>query len=136
MNLRDELAWFDNRPLSKRTVIVTRAREQASELVNLLRENGARVVQCPTIQVEGLEDNSLVEAAIEKLSNFHWIVFTSVNGVEHSGSACANLSAMRALLPLRKSLLSARPRATLCARTDWKPISFPKVRLAKMSRAV
>ena len=83
VKLRDELAWFDNRPLSNRTVIVTRAREQASELVNLLRENGARVVQCPTIRVEALNDNAIVDAALENLAQFAWIVFTSVNGVEH-----------------------------------------------------
>lgn len=83
VRLRDELAWFDNRPLSNRTVIVTRAREQASDLVNLLRENGARVVQCPTIRVQALDDNALVDGAIEDLTKFDWIVFTSVNGVEH-----------------------------------------------------
>ncbi len=83
VKLREELAWFDNRPLSGRTVIVTRAREQASDLVALLRENGARVVQCPTIRVEALEDNAIIDAAIEKISQFNWVVFTSVNGVEH-----------------------------------------------------
>ncbi len=83
VKLRDELGWFDNRPLSGRTVIVTRAREQASELVSALRENGARVVQCPTIRVEALDDNAIVEKAIENLAKFNWIVFTSVNGVEY-----------------------------------------------------
>ena len=92
VKLRDELAWFDNRPLSNRTAIVTRAREQASELVNLLRENGARVVQCPTIRVEALEDNALVDRAISELADFHWVVFTSVNGVEHFWQRLQNVN--------------------------------------------
>ena len=82
VNLREQLRWFDNRPLWGQTVIVTRAREQASSLVSGLQEQGARVIQCPTIRVEELEDYSILHNALENLHSYHWIVFTSTNGVE------------------------------------------------------
>ncbi len=81
VGLRDKLRWFDARPLWGQTVIVTRAREQASGLAEGLRAQGARVLQCPTIQVQPLQDYSVVDAAIGELSGFDWVVFTSSNGV-------------------------------------------------------
>jgi len=86
VNLRERLQWFDDkatRPLWQQTIIVTRAREQASGLVDGLQTLGARVLQCPTIRVEELTDYSTLDAAIDELSAFDWIVFTSTNGVQN-----------------------------------------------------
>jgi uroporphyrinogen III methyltransferase/synthase len=83
VNLREKLRWFDNRPLWGQTVLVTRAREQASSLVEGLRKLGAQVVQCPTIRVEALEETPILDAEIPLLMRNEWIVFTSTNGVEH-----------------------------------------------------
>ena len=85
VNLRDQLRWFDgtqSRPLWGQTIIVTRAREQASGLVEGLKLKGARVLQCPTIRVEPLEDTSVADEAIADLSGFDWVVLTSTNGVD------------------------------------------------------
>jgi uroporphyrinogen III methyltransferase/synthase len=82
VNLRQKLRWFDNRPLWGQTVIVTRAREQASSLVEGLRKLGARVVQCPTIKVEPLESTSVFDEEIPLLMRNSWVVFTSTNGVD------------------------------------------------------
>jgi uroporphyrinogen III methyltransferase/synthase len=64
-----------------KTVVVTRAREQASDLVHQLTELGAACLECPTIQVVPPGDWSPLECAIENLAAYDWIVFTSVNGV-------------------------------------------------------
>ncbi len=82
VNLRAQLQWFDNRVVWNQTVVVTRAREQASGLVQQLESLGARVVQCPTIQIRPPHEYSGLDAAIENLSSFDWIVFTSTNGVQ------------------------------------------------------
>lgn len=82
VSLRDRLRWFDNRPLWGQTVIVTRAREQASSLVEGLQRLGARVVQCPTIRVEPLESTPVLDEEIPLLMRNSWVVFTSTNGVE------------------------------------------------------
>ncbi|HEX8465554.1 MAG TPA: uroporphyrinogen-III C-methyltransferase, partial [Abditibacterium sp.] len=82
VKLREKLRWFDNRPLWGQTVVVTRAREQASGLVEGLRKLGAQVVQCPTIRVEPLSETPVFEAEFPLLMRNEWIVFTSSNGVE------------------------------------------------------
>jgi uroporphyrinogen III methyltransferase/synthase len=83
VHLREKLRWFDNRPLWGQTVIVTRAREQASSLVDGLRKLGAQVVQCPTIRVEALEETAVLDEELPLLMRNEWVVFTSTNGVEH-----------------------------------------------------
>ncbi len=81
VTLRDSMKWFENRPLLGKQVIVTRAREQASDLVKLLYDLGGECIECPTIKVEWPEDKSKIDSAIHNLSSYDWIVFTSVNGV-------------------------------------------------------
>jgi uroporphyrinogen III methyltransferase/synthase len=70
-------------PLSGRTVMITRAREQAAEFAAALEAYGARVVVCPTIEIVAPESYALLDEAIENLFGYDWVVFTSVNGVEH-----------------------------------------------------
>ena len=82
VNLREKLKWFDTRPLWNQTVVVTRSREQASNLVENLEQMGARVLQCPTIRVKSLPATPELDAQIAGLARNNWIVFTSTNGVE------------------------------------------------------
>jgi uroporphyrinogen III methyltransferase/synthase len=81
VRLRDQLNWFEQRPLHGKTVVVTRAREQASDLAAGLEELGARVVRFPVIAIHPLPDADAVDAAIDTLAAYDWLVFTSVNGV-------------------------------------------------------
>ncbi len=80
--LREQLRWFDTKPLFGKRVLVTRARAQASEFANLLELNGAEVIQFPTIQIEPLAETTLLVDAIAALHKYAWIIFTSVNAVE------------------------------------------------------
>jgi len=81
IGLRDHLRWFDNRPLFGRRVLVTRSREQAPELVDLLELSGAEAVEAPVLRIEGPEDAAPLEQAIASLPSFDWVVFTSTNAV-------------------------------------------------------
>jgi uroporphyrinogen III methyltransferase / synthase len=83
VRLRDRMKWFENRPLLGKKIVVTRAREQSSDLVAKLSEMGADVLECPTIKVVPSEDLSPLDSAISGLKSYDWIVFTSVNGVRH-----------------------------------------------------
>ena len=69
------------RPLDGRTVVVTRAAEQAAVFVTLLEEAGARVMQAPTIAIEAPESWAPLDATLADLERFTWVIFTSVNGV-------------------------------------------------------
>ena len=80
--LRDRLRWFDNRPLSGKRILVTRARRQASALSRLLAEKGACPVELPAIDIRPLDNTSELDKAIGRLKNFDWIIFTSFNGVD------------------------------------------------------
>ena len=82
--LRDELRWFDTRPLFGKRVLVTRTRQQASELSRALAAQGAEAIELPTIEIVPQADPGLVAAAIVALrtSAYAWCVFTSANAVE------------------------------------------------------
>lgn len=85
VNLREQLQWFDDsaqRPLWGKTIVVTRAREQASSLVSQLSDLGANVIQCPTIRIAPLEKYNAVRTAIDNIASYNWIIFTSTNGVD------------------------------------------------------
>ncbi len=82
VSLRDKLKWFETKPLFGKTVVVTRAREQASDLVRLLSDSGANCLEFPTIEVVPTENPDLLDDSIDALSQYDWIIFTSVNGVK------------------------------------------------------
>jgi len=83
VKLRDRLRWFDNRPLFGKRIVVTRARAQTSDLIELLEAYGAECLQCPTIRIEALDNYQVLDHAISELDTYQWIIFTSVNGVDH-----------------------------------------------------
>lgn len=79
-----DLAWYDTRPLFGRRVVVTRAREQASELSDRLRALGAQPVEVPAIRVADPSDGgeALAKAATQLTGGtYEWVVFTSANAV-------------------------------------------------------
>jgi uroporphyrinogen III methyltransferase/synthase len=71
-----DLAWFERRPLFGRTVVVTRAREQASGLRARLEALGAEVLEMPAIAIRP------VPFTVPDLARYAWVVFTSANGVD------------------------------------------------------
>ena len=78
-----DLRWFEDRPLFRRRVVVTRAREQSSELVDRLHELGAEAIEVPAIEVlEPVDGGRALRAAVERIRDYEWAVFTSANGVE------------------------------------------------------
>jgi uroporphyrinogen III methyltransferase/synthase len=82
--LRERLRWFDlveQRPLFGRRVLVTRATAQASTLSHELRERGAGVVEMPALRIEPLDPGPLA-AALDRLTSYQHIVFTSRNAVD------------------------------------------------------
>jgi uroporphyrinogen III methyltransferase/synthase len=80
---REELRWWDNRPLAGKRIVVTRAREQASGLVDALDALGAETVEFPTIKIvppsAGFAD---LDAEIARVSRFEWLVLSSTNAVD------------------------------------------------------
>ncbi len=82
VQLREQLQWFEKRPLFGKRVLVTRSREQASTMVGLLEQLGAEPIEFPSLRLASPEKWQEVDQAIQNISKFDWIVFTSVNGVK------------------------------------------------------
>jgi uroporphyrinogen III methyltransferase / synthase len=81
VKLRKKLNWFENRPLFGQRIVVTRTREQASQLSKQLLERGADVLEIPTIKIiPPTKQRELAEVLLE-LNSYDWLVFTSPNGV-------------------------------------------------------
>jgi uroporphyrinogen III methyltransferase / synthase len=102
VELRDTLDWFERRPLQGKKVVVTRTREQASALVDLLAELGAECLEFPTITIVPPADWSELDQVLARIEGFDWIFFTSPNGVrfffdrlETLGSDIRNLKGVK-----------------------------------------
>ena len=128
VRLRDKLNWFEKRPLFGRTVVVTRAREQASDSAARFAALGARVIQFPTIAVKPLVDHAELDAALDRLPTYDWLVFTSVNGVRFFRERLdtRNLDA-RALAGIKVAAIgpaTAEAVRALGVRPDFVPESY------------
>lgn len=79
--LSQKLNWYQKLPLSGCKIVVTRPKELISSISNKLREQGAEVLELPSIKITPVENNQNLYQALNKLENFDWIVFTSPTGV-------------------------------------------------------
>ena len=82
VDLRKKLNWFESKPLFGKRIVVTRAREQASDFLVRLNELGAACIEFPTIQVVPPKSWDALDQAIMRLERYQWVLFTSVNGVK------------------------------------------------------
>ena len=80
VSVRDSINWFESRPLFGKRIVVTRARDQASELKRMLEDSGAEVLQFPAIEIVAPESFESLDRAID--DPFDWLIFTSTNGVQ------------------------------------------------------
>lgn len=78
--LRDEINWFENRPLFGRRIVVTRAAQQSASLTDRLAELGADVIEMPATRTARLDLTPLREE-IARLDSYRWMIFTSQNAV-------------------------------------------------------
>ena len=114
----EDLNWFEGRPLFGRTVVVTRARAQASAFAHELRSLGASVIEAPTIEVVDPSDGgAALRAAVDELSSgtgaYDWLVVTSVNGVERTFD---HLPDARVLAGVRVAAVGTATAEALAAR--------------------
>jgi uroporphyrinogen III methyltransferase/synthase len=108
-----DLTWFESRPLFGRTIVITRAREQASALRARLEALGAAVVELPSIALEP------VDITLPDLTRYGWLVLTSANGVAalfDRALAPAGLDA-RALAGMRIAAIGPGTADALAARS-------------------
>jgi uroporphyrinogen III methyltransferase/synthase len=83
VTLRDKLNWFEKLPLFGQRIVVTRPKAQAGELNTRLHELGAEVINLPAIEIRALDDYSKLDACIQQIAGYDWLIFTSANAVGH-----------------------------------------------------
>ena len=83
VKLREKLNWFEKKPFFGQRILVTRSREQASELSKRIEDLGGEAFEFPAIRITEIEDKSHLDEAIRNADSYQWIIFTSVNGVKH-----------------------------------------------------
>ena len=81
--LREQLGWFEQRPLFGKRVLVTRTRQQASALASALAAEGAEPIEFPAIEIAPADPGPAREAvAALEGGGYDWAIFTSANGVD------------------------------------------------------
>lgn len=105
VRLREQLRWFDTKPLFGKRVLVTRAVHQAGSLAALLRDEGAQPILAPTIRIAPPADGRPLSDAVRRLGHYDWVLFTSTNAVD------------RLLATLKEEMLDPRAfgSAKICA---------------------
>lgn len=106
--------------LAGQRVLITRSPEQSGELAARLRALGAEPVEVPTIAVGPPDDWAAVDAAVERLGDFDWLVLTSVNGVRY-------LRERLEALPAHLKVAAVGPKTAEAARAlGWEPALVPE----------
>ncbi|MDQ6738252.1 MAG: uroporphyrinogen-III synthase [Gemmatimonadota bacterium] len=79
--LRDEIAWFDTRPLFGVRIVLARQRHGPSRIGEALRELGASVIEVPRLGVARLDLDRLRDA-ITDIGSYEWLVLSSPDAVQ------------------------------------------------------
>lgn len=83
VQLRQKLAWLEQKPLFGWGIVVTRPREQAAKLSDAIAELGGQPLEIPLISIAPPADSGPLDRAVGELHSFNWVIFTSVNGVKY-----------------------------------------------------
>ena len=81
VDLRETIGWYETKPLYGKRIVVTRARDQASDLKRMLEESGAEVIEFPTIEIVPPPSFESLDRVISAITDYQFVVFTSSNGV-------------------------------------------------------
>ncbi len=125
--LREHLRWFDERPLFGKRIVVTRSREQAGELIDMLEERGAEAIPAPTIRIAPPDDIEALERACLEAGKYDWLIFTSANAVDWFMERLLAVSDVRELKGVRICTVGASTGSRLSRygiRVDLTPAEF------------
>jgi len=126
VRLREKLRWFDAGPLAGKRIVVTRAREQASEFAEKLRARGAEPVEFPLIRIVPPGDGyAALDDAVVRAGTYDWVCFASAPAVH---AFCDRLARAgkdgRALAAARIAAVGPATAAALAAQglvADFQP---------------
>ncbi|MBD2089768.1 uroporphyrinogen-III C-methyltransferase [Microcoleus sp. FACHB-1515] len=116
------------RPLSGKTILVTRAASQSSQFTTLLEAQGATVIEMPAIEIQPPSSWEPLDRALADLSRFDWLILTSTNGVDYFFDRLFQSGQdVRALAGLKIAVVGQKTAASLQQRglqPDFIPPDF------------
>jgi len=110
---RQPSSWFEQRPLFGRRVLVTRPKHQAEAMVRQLEILGAVPAVLPAIEIRDPDDWAPVDAALDRLAEFDWLIFTSANGVQGFFKRLLTRGDLRQLGKIRIAAVGPKTAAAL-----------------------
>ena len=138
VKLRKKLNWFEHRPLFGRRIVVTRTREQASQLSRQLIDLGAEVLEIPTIKLQLPDERVALVEALQGIGEYNWLVFTSPNGVtsffEHFFKAYDDVRALGNIRIAAVGPATAAKLKELHLRVDVMPEEYVTKKIAAAFR--
>ena len=138
--LSEKFDWFDHLPLKGREIVVTRPKERMGSLVGKLRALGASVTEYPCIATVERVENPALDAAMEALSKYRWLVFTSPAGPEiFMKRLLARGQDARAVAGLKLAAIGPKTAQTLTRfglRADLVPAVYDSDHLAEAMEGV
>ena len=133
--LDESLNWFEQLPLFGKTVLVTRPIHQVEAVAQPLRALGANVVVQSAIQISDPADWQPVDAALDNLSRYDWLVFSSSNGARQLlNRLCQRGGDMRNLAGVKLAAIGPGTAAELARfhlSADLQPEDFRAESLAR-----
>ena len=81
-SLSEQFSWAEKRPLGGRHIIITRPRRKSSKLKEMLYDLGAEVVEVPSFETVAINNNEVLDEAINNIKDYNWVAFTSEAAVE------------------------------------------------------
>ena len=128
-------SWFSERPLFGRRILVTRPQEQSASMIARLTELGADCAAQPVIQIGPPPDWKPVDQAIDALHTYHWVVFSSANGVTYFLDRLAERGGdLRKLGSVKLAVIgpgTAEQLASYRLAADLQPVEFRAEALAE-----
>ncbi len=119
---------MERKPLSKRRIVITRPRSQARTFAREIEKFGGVAIEFPTIDILPPESYEPLDEAIQKIESYHWIIFTSANGVKHFLNRFRRLDQdIRDLHGIRIAAIgpkTAKALQSVCLRADLVPREY------------
>ncbi len=81
-SLSEQFSWAEKRHLGGSRIIITRPRRKSSKLKEMLYDLGAEVVELPSVKTVAINNNDILDEAINNIKKYNWIAFTSEASVE------------------------------------------------------
>lgn len=114
--------------LTGKTVLVTRASGQSSQFTEMLIDNGANVIEMPTLEICPPSSWEKLDSAIGEISTFDWLILTSTNAVEYFFERLfAQGKDVRSLVGVKIAVVGEKTAKCMeqrCLKADFIPPDF------------